>query len=102
MLQHFLRSRCFRSFAPWASPGARGIFPQAHFVSLARLYLVLFASVFMSSLDLAYYSFVAKAPNHAANGWPPWWLLTFYEIPPSTPSGAPLRQPSLILCLVRP
>ena len=41
------------------------IFPQRHFISLAILYLVFFASVFMSSLDLAYYSCPFKAPNHA-------------------------------------
>ena len=35
--------------------------------------------------------------NHAiANGWQ-LWLQTFHEIPPSTRSDAPSRQPSLIL-----
>jgi hypothetical protein len=36
-----------------------------------------------------------------ANDWQPRFL-TFHEIPLSTRSHAPSRQPSLILCLVRP
>jgi hypothetical protein len=46
-------------------PTWQGIFPQTYFISLATLYLVLFASAFMSSSDLAYYSFPIKAPNPA-------------------------------------
>jgi hypothetical protein len=52
-------------FCVWGLRTWQGIFPQRHFISLATLYLVFFASVFMSSLDLAYHSFVAKSPNHA-------------------------------------
>jgi hypothetical protein len=46
-------------------PTWQSFFPQTYFISLATLYLALFASAFMSSLDLAYYSFLTKAPNHA-------------------------------------
>jgi hypothetical protein len=51
-------------FCAWASPDMARHFPQTHFISLATLYLVLFALVFMSSLDLADHSSPVKAPNH--------------------------------------
>jgi hypothetical protein len=50
-------------FCVSASPDMASIFPQTYFISLATLYLALFASAFMSSLDLAYYSFPTKALN---------------------------------------
>ena len=52
-------------FCVWASPDMARYFPQRHFIFLATLDLVFFASVFMSSLDLAYYSCPVKAPNQA-------------------------------------
>ena len=77
MLQHFLRSRCFRSSAFGRLPTWQGIFQQTYFIALATLYLALFASVFMSSLDLAYYSFPTKAPNHAMQRTAPTVMRSF-------------------------
>jgi hypothetical protein len=51
-------------FCVWASPDMAKHFSADTFHFLATLYLALFASVFMSSLDLLYYSFPTKAPNH--------------------------------------
>jgi hypothetical protein len=60
----FCARDAFRSSAFGRLPTWQRIFPQTYFISLATLYLALFASVFMFSLDLAYYSFPTKAPNH--------------------------------------
>jgi hypothetical protein len=52
--------------------------------------------IWTSQKPHAPYLFRQSQPGDAANGWQPRFL-TFHEIPPSTRSHAPPRQPSLIL-----